>query len=83
MKALGQPCRQAGLGIAQVDAGHAHLRDSHFLGPGLQPGPQLHTIDQQNCPLMYTGMVPTETRPSEGSTIARAQWMVAVGKAVP
>ena len=75
MKALGQPCRQAGLGIAQVNAGHANLRESKFLGPGLQPAPQVHTIDQHPCPLMYPGMVLTEQWPDEAATIASAQRM--------
>ena len=75
MKALGQPCRQAGLGIAQVNAGHANLRESQFLGPGLQPAPQVHTIDQHPCPLMYPGMVLTEQWPDEAATIASAQRM--------
>ena len=75
MKALGQPRCQPGLSFAQVNAGHANLRESQFLGPCLQTAPQIHTIDQHPCPLINSGMVQTEQWPDEAATIASAQRM--------
>ena len=77
MEALGQPGQQAWLGIGQVHAGHANLRESKFLGPRLQATPQVHTIDQHPCPLNNPWMVHTEQWPDEAATVASAQRMAA------